>query len=97
MPLSPPITADRVLEYTTVAANALQDVATAARIPFISRVCTVTLGIIPMIQNTRFQKDRCLRIMDDAHHLLCTLVALCSESEDIQSVATFEQVAHYAT
>jgi hypothetical protein len=31
-------------------ANALRDVATASQIPFLGRVCTLTLTIIPMVQ-----------------------------------------------
>jgi hypothetical protein len=52
MPSSSPATADRILEYITVVANALRDVATrtASQIPFLGRVCTLTLTIIPMVQ-----------------------------------------------
>jgi hypothetical protein len=42
--------ADRILDYTVVAANALQDVVTASQIPLLSKVCTLTLMIIPMVQ-----------------------------------------------
>lgn len=42
--------AGRLLEYTVVAANALQDVAGATHIPFLSKVSTLTLAIIPMVQ-----------------------------------------------
>jgi hypothetical protein len=50
MPPSSPATADRILDYAAVAANVLHDVATASGIPFLNRVCTVTLTIIPMVQ-----------------------------------------------
>jgi hypothetical protein len=43
-------TNDKILDYTMVAANALSDVAVATQIPFLSRVCTLTLMIIPMVQ-----------------------------------------------
>ncbi|KAF8156362.1 hypothetical protein K438DRAFT_1861994 [Mycena galopus ATCC 62051] len=96
MPPSSPTTADNILEYTLLAANALRDVSAAAQIPFLSRVCTLSMAIIPMVQNTKFQKDRCLRITEDIHHLLCALIGLCVQSEDIQSPKVLDQVAQYA-
>jgi hypothetical protein len=50
MPPHSRATGDRILDYTAVAANALRDVATAAQIPFLGRVCVITLTILPMVQ-----------------------------------------------
>jgi hypothetical protein len=50
MPPNRSTTAGNILEYTIVAANALQDVAVAAQIPFMSRICTLALKIVPMAQ-----------------------------------------------
>ncbi|KAF8147631.1 hypothetical protein K438DRAFT_460727 [Mycena galopus ATCC 62051] len=91
-PTYTPTTINRVLEYTGVAANALQDVAKATDIPFVGRICALTLIIIPMVQNTKFQKDRCIRISGDIHHLLCVLMG-CMESEHIQSPMMLEKIA----
>ncbi|KAJ7452941.1 hypothetical protein FB451DRAFT_1521160 [Mycena latifolia] len=41
---------DSILQYTLVAADALQGVAAAAQIPFLKSVCTLTAAIIPMIE-----------------------------------------------
>ncbi|KAF8160096.1 hypothetical protein K438DRAFT_1985898 [Mycena galopus ATCC 62051] len=83
---------DKILEYTLEAARALQDV---AEIPFVVRVCALCFEIIPMVQTTKFQKERCLRIVDDLHRLLYALLALLSESEetDIQSPVMLEQIS----
>jgi hypothetical protein len=43
-------TAEKILEYTTAVANALRDVATAMRIPFLVSFCTLSLTIIPVVQ-----------------------------------------------
>jgi hypothetical protein len=43
-------TVDRVLQYTAVAADALQDVANTAQIPFLDTVCTLVLKIVPIAQ-----------------------------------------------
>ncbi|KAJ7711161.1 hypothetical protein B0H14DRAFT_2645890 [Mycena olivaceomarginata] len=96
MPPSSPAIVDRILEYTAVAANALQDVATASQIPFLSRVCTITLSIIPMVQNARFQREQYLRIVEGIHHSLCALTSLSIHS-DIQAPKMLEQIAQYAS
>ncbi|KAJ7741606.1 hypothetical protein B0H14DRAFT_473838 [Mycena olivaceomarginata] len=87
-------TTSNILEYTAVAATALRDV--AIQIPFISRVATLTLAIIPMVQNTKFQKDRCIRIVEDIHQLLCVLMDHSMHSPDIQSPRMLNVIAQCA-
>ncbi|KAJ7452882.1 P-loop containing nucleoside triphosphate hydrolase protein [Mycena latifolia] len=87
---------DSILQYTLVAADALQDVATAAQIPFLKSVCSLTVAIIPMIENMKFQKDRCLRMAEDNHRLLCALMALCLYSTNISSPQMLDQIAQCA-
>ncbi|KAF7344740.1 NB-ARC domain-containing protein [Mycena venus] len=97
MPPISPATVDRILEYTSVAANTLHNVATASQIPFLGRVCTLTLTIIPMVQSTRFQRERCLRIVEEIHHSLCALTSLSIHSDDIQAPKMLDQIAKYAS
>ncbi|KAJ7765111.1 hypothetical protein B0H14DRAFT_3593245 [Mycena olivaceomarginata] len=96
MPPSSPAPADRIFDYTSVAANALHDIATASQIPFLARVSTITLTIVPMVQNTRFQQERCLRIMEEIHHSLCALTSLAIHSDNIQAPKMLDQIARYA-
>ncbi|KAF7344686.1 CTLH domain-containing protein [Mycena venus] len=96
MPPGSPATADRILDYAAVAANALHDVAITSQIPFLARVCTITLTIIPMVQNTKFQRERCLRIIEEIHHSLCALTSLAIHSEHIQAPKMLDQIAQYA-
>ncbi|KAF7333982.1 hypothetical protein MSAN_02400300 [Mycena sanguinolenta] len=93
MPIPAP---HKILPYTTVAATALQGLAGANRIPFIGRLCTLALSIIPMVENTKFQKDRCLRILEDIHHLLCVLMALAIDSVNIEAPTMFHNLAQSA-
>ncbi|KAF8200475.1 hypothetical protein K438DRAFT_1758701 [Mycena galopus ATCC 62051] len=93
MPPGSTVTEHQILNYSEVAANSLQDVAKASEIPFVASVCNLTLGIIPMIRNTKFLKERCLQIADDVHHLLCVLMALSIADEDIQSPRMLERIA----
>ncbi|KAJ7452870.1 hypothetical protein FB451DRAFT_1373979 [Mycena latifolia] len=87
---------DDILQYTRVAADALQDVSAAAQIPFLKSVCSLSTAIIPLIETTKFQKDRCLRMAEDNHRLLCALTALCIHSENISSPQTLNEIAQYA-
>jgi hypothetical protein len=57
MPPILPTTGNKILEYTAVAANALQDVAATTQIPFVDLICTLTLAIIPMVQVWNFDRD----------------------------------------
>ncbi|KAF8199368.1 hypothetical protein K438DRAFT_1933403 [Mycena galopus ATCC 62051] len=92
MPPSSTTAVDRILEYIVIAASALQETAKTSGIPFVGSVCNLTLEIVPTIQNAKVQKERCLRIADDVHHLLCTLMALCTDEQDIQSPWMLERI-----
>ncbi|KAJ7721977.1 hypothetical protein B0H14DRAFT_3520458 [Mycena olivaceomarginata] len=96
MPPRSRTTVDKILEYTKAAADALQDVANATQVPFLTRVCTLSLAIVSMMQNTKLQKDRCLQIVEEIHHLLCALMHLSIRSEDIQSPTMLNHVAQFA-
>jgi hypothetical protein len=50
MPLSSSTAVDKILEYTVVAANGLQEIAGLTQIPFLDRICTLALTILPMVQ-----------------------------------------------
>jgi hypothetical protein len=41
---------EKILEYTMVAADALQEVTILTQIPFLGQICTLTSTIIPMVQ-----------------------------------------------
>ncbi|KAF8129405.1 hypothetical protein K438DRAFT_2137186 [Mycena galopus ATCC 62051] len=64
-----------------------------AGIPFVGTICALTLEIVPMVQNTKFQNERCLRIVNDIHRLLCALVTISIHSEDIQPPWMLKQIA----
>ncbi|KAJ7871119.1 hypothetical protein B0H13DRAFT_2555641 [Mycena leptocephala] len=87
---------DNILQYTAVASNALQDLATATQIPFLNSISTLSSTIIPIVQGMRFQKDRCLGMMEGIHQLLYTLMSLCIYSDDIRSPKMLNQIAQCA-
>jgi hypothetical protein len=49
MPPRRPTTVDNILEYTATAANALRDIAAALQLPFVGRLCTLTLEIVSVV------------------------------------------------
>ena len=63
---NPLTTGNKILEYTAMAANALHDVASATQIPFLSRICTLTLTIIPMVQ-----------VWNSDNFVFCCWISIC--------------------
>jgi hypothetical protein len=43
-------TVDKILQYTAVAADTLQDIANTSQIPFLDSVCTLVLTIVSIVQ-----------------------------------------------
>ncbi|KAJ7754714.1 P-loop containing nucleoside triphosphate hydrolase protein [Mycena olivaceomarginata] len=98
--MTPPIFPDaleKILQYTAIVAKALQDVAATTQIPFLDTICAVVLTMTPLMENIKLQKDRCLRMMEEIHQLLCVLMGLCIYSEDIRSREMLHKIAHFAT
>ncbi|KAJ7603880.1 hypothetical protein DFH06DRAFT_1255947 [Mycena polygramma] len=89
-------TAEKILQYTTVAAGALQDIAAATQIPFLDTVCSLSGSIISLVQNTTSQKERFLRVLEEIHHSLCALASFCIHAEDIRSPGALQHIAEYA-
>ncbi|KAF7353372.1 NB-ARC domain-containing protein [Mycena sanguinolenta] len=96
MPSKSPEMLNKILQYTSVAANTLHDVVAATQIPFLQSICALTVAVIPMVENNKFQKARCLEMVDQIHHLLCTLIWLCLHSDDIRSSGTLSEIAGLA-
>ncbi|KAJ6533804.1 hypothetical protein DFH09DRAFT_1406410 [Mycena vulgaris] len=89
MPRQSPHIVDDILQYTLVAANALQDLAAATGVPFLRSVSG-------LCKNTRLQKDRCLHILEEIHRFLCALMGLSLHSENIRSPEMLDKIAEYA-
>ncbi|KAJ7471133.1 hypothetical protein FB451DRAFT_1368231 [Mycena latifolia] len=88
---------DNILQYTLVAANALRDVALTTQIPFLSSVASLSVSIVSVIQvQYKFQKERCLRMVEEIHRLLCTIMVFCLHSENTRSPKLLEQIAQYS-
>jgi hypothetical protein len=47
-------------------------------------------------QNTKFQRERCLRMLECVHKSLCALLAITTMSEHARSPKLLDQIAQYA-
>ncbi|KAJ7874473.1 hypothetical protein B0H14DRAFT_2717939 [Mycena olivaceomarginata] len=74
------LAADSLLEYTRITASTLQDISHTKNIPFLNAISQTTMVVISMVQTAKANRDRCLRMMDEIHQLLCVLAKLGSES-----------------
>ncbi|KAJ7479129.1 P-loop containing nucleoside triphosphate hydrolase protein, partial [Mycena latifolia] len=83
------------LQYTLVAADALQDLVKAAQIPFLGSVCSLALAIVPLVQNIKSQKEKCVRMVEEIHRALCGLLGLCLNTESTISPQLLESIAQY--
>ncbi|KAJ6477223.1 hypothetical protein DFH09DRAFT_1056595 [Mycena vulgaris] len=72
-PSSPDI--DSLLEYTRIAARTLQDIS-GPNVPLLKAVSGATLLVIPIVQDIRANRERCVRMVEKVHQLLCTLTLL---------------------
>ncbi|KAF8186091.1 hypothetical protein K438DRAFT_1973463 [Mycena galopus ATCC 62051] len=84
------------LEYTLVAAKALQDLAKVTQIPFVGSVCSLAQAVVSLVQNSKMQKEKCLQMVEDIHCVLCALTGLCINSDIIIPPEVLERVPQYA-
>ncbi|KAF8212730.1 hypothetical protein K438DRAFT_1928012 [Mycena galopus ATCC 62051] len=96
MPTHSSDTSGPVLQYTVVAANALQALGKAAQIPFVGTVCSLTLAIVSFMQNSKPPKKECFRMVEDIHLVLCALMGVCIGLDNLASPQLLEHIAQFA-
>ncbi|KAJ6505424.1 hypothetical protein C8R45DRAFT_1181815, partial [Mycena sanguinolenta] len=94
--MSSSLPVDALLEYTRIAASMLQDIPSSKNVPFLSVVSQVTMQIIPMVQAIRANRDRCIRMTDEVHQVLCILTSLCFGSGSIKTPKFLDDVGRLA-
>ncbi|KAJ7471075.1 hypothetical protein FB451DRAFT_1559550 [Mycena latifolia] len=85
-----------VLQYVQAAADTLGDVSNTFSIPFLNTIAAISSSIIPMVQDTTNNKERCWRMVEKIHNLLCVLTMFCLNSKNGLSPQTLEHIAHFA-
>ncbi|KAK7053515.1 NB-ARC domain-containing protein [Favolaschia claudopus] len=86
----------KILDYTSTAATALREIAVSTDTPFLATACDLALRIVSLVQETRYYKERCHRILEQIHQSLCVLSTLCVEAKDGLSPRMINQMAQYA-
>ncbi|KAJ6567048.1 hypothetical protein B0H19DRAFT_717306 [Mycena capillaripes] len=81
-----------VLHYTEAAAATLRDIASSTNVPFLATIAALSIAVVPLVQGMKTNKDRCTRMVEQVHELLCTLAALVLDSENLLSPKLLDQI-----
>ncbi|KAJ6471283.1 hypothetical protein C8R47DRAFT_747835 [Mycena vitilis] len=86
----------KAVQYTTGLAGVVRDAALATGIVPLAGLCDLSLAIISILQNTRFQKKRSLRLVEQIHQLLSALGGVWYADKHLQSPNVMAAVGQYA-
>ncbi|KAJ7459374.1 hypothetical protein FB451DRAFT_1563731 [Mycena latifolia] len=89
MPHQPAVTEIRmnnIVTCLTTVIPLLKQLNNAFGPPFVEAIVNTTLSLIPGVQKVKRNKDECVRLMENIHGLLYTIISLHIESETRGSV-----------
>ncbi|KAJ7277237.1 P-loop containing nucleoside triphosphate hydrolase protein, partial [Mycena rebaudengoi] len=72
---------ENLIQYTTVAASTVEEIAGSFQIPFLSSVAALTLSILKCVEAVRSNRDEWMIMVEQIHEILCAIISLCSTSE----------------
>ncbi|KAJ6606000.1 P-loop containing nucleoside triphosphate hydrolase protein [Mycena vulgaris] len=84
--------AAEVLYYTQAAATTLRDIASSTDVPFLSAIAALSTSVIPLVQGVKTNKDRCVRMLEEVHQLLCSLATVVLDSEHPPTPKILDQI-----
>ncbi|KAJ7488074.1 hypothetical protein FB451DRAFT_1226362 [Mycena latifolia] len=89
---------DSVLNYATVAASTLSDIADSSSVPFLRTIAAVSLSILTIAESARTNKDECTRMVSQIDELLSVILHLCTKSDGggNLSPATLHNIGKFA-
>ncbi|KAJ7289285.1 hypothetical protein C8J57DRAFT_1459327 [Mycena rebaudengoi] len=76
-----PMQIESLIQYTSVAATTIEDVAGSFHIPFLASAATLSLSILKCVESVKSIKDEWRMILEQIHEVLCIIAKLCSTSE----------------
>ncbi|KAJ7471083.1 hypothetical protein FB451DRAFT_1559557 [Mycena latifolia] len=85
-----------VLQHAQAAADTLDNVSSTLGIPFLSTIAAISSSLIPMVQDTKANKERCFDMVEKVHKLLCVITIFCINSKDSLSPQTLGHLGHFA-
>ncbi|KAJ7722621.1 P-loop containing nucleoside triphosphate hydrolase protein [Mycena metata] len=71
----------RLNQYTKIVLSTIEGIAQSYRVPVLTTIATLSLGIVTMIESVRTNKKLCNQIADDIHRVLCNIVKFYVENE----------------
>ncbi|KAJ7262875.1 P-loop containing nucleoside triphosphate hydrolase protein [Mycena rebaudengoi] len=72
---------ENLIQYTTVAATTVEEIAGAFEIPFLTSATALTLSILECVEAVRSNRDEWMTMVEQIHEIFCTIAVLCSTSE----------------
>ncbi|KAF7370919.1 NB-ARC domain-containing protein [Mycena sanguinolenta] len=85
-----------LLQYTQLSATTLHNLSDATGAPFLRTVAGLTLSIVSIVQDVKTNKERCVRMVQETHQLLCALVTVCVKSEHSLSPKMLDHIGSIA-
>ncbi|KAJ7278218.1 hypothetical protein C8J57DRAFT_1465420 [Mycena rebaudengoi] len=64
------------IQFARDAATKLRDISSNVDVPFLRTIAGITLLILDIVQSVKSNKDRCFRMVEEIHQLLCVLGTL---------------------
>ncbi|KAJ7240915.1 P-loop containing nucleoside triphosphate hydrolase protein, partial [Mycena rebaudengoi] len=76
-----PTELENLIQYTTVAASTVEEIAASFQIPFLSTAASLTLSILKCVEAVRSNRNEWMMTVEQIHEILCAITSLCSTSE----------------
>ncbi|KAJ7280848.1 hypothetical protein C8J57DRAFT_1711819 [Mycena rebaudengoi] len=76
-----PTQLENIIQYTTVAASTVEEIAGSFQIPFLSSAAALTLSILKCVEAVKSNRDEWMLMVEQIHEILCAITSLCSTSE----------------
>ncbi|KAJ7246960.1 hypothetical protein C8J57DRAFT_1674430 [Mycena rebaudengoi] len=92
-----PTQLENIIQYTTVAASTVEEIAGSFHIPFLSSATALTLSILKCVAAVRSNRDEWMIMVEQIHEILCAITSLCSTSEikGVLSTALLYDIAKF--
>ncbi|TFK37326.1 hypothetical protein BDQ12DRAFT_750672 [Crucibulum laeve] len=81
MDLKAPSKTEDLLQYGSIAARMLKEIAEATGVPCLKTIAGLTTLIIQTVQTVRYNKDECIRMTERTYWLICAIINICKNFE----------------
>ncbi|KAJ6614913.1 hypothetical protein B0H10DRAFT_119020 [Mycena sp. CBHHK59/15] len=85
-----------VLQYASTSVSVLRDIAQSSPGPFLATVASLTTAILTSVQTVKSNRHECLQMVESIRQLLCAMIDLHRDSNDLFRPATLHNVGNFA-